>query len=205
MYPERIIGSYYFRPGVSNLEEIEIARENGFRMLKITLPLKGYNSRSYFPIWSKAQELNFPILFHSGVVTTLKSDPHHIIDSWNMHPMRIEPIANAFPELNIIIAHLGVHWNRNAAELARMKPNVYVDLTGEPQGWRLHGDKVGMEHYLWWEGAFKKVVFGTDVHYSKIPQILDEDRERYEKLGLDEDTKNLIFGTNLLSMIGDIK
>jgi len=40
------------------------------------------------------QELKKPILFHTGVVTTLNKAPEERISSWFMHPMRIEPIAN---------------------------------------------------------------------------------------------------------------
>jgi len=202
-YPNKLIGAYYIRPGDSKPEDIKKAYEDGFKMIKVTLPHKPYDDPSFFPLWEKAQELKMPILFHTGVVTTAKRAPEERISSWFMHPMRLEPIANAFPELNMIIAHLGVHLNDDAAELIRMKPNVYADLSGAPTGWRIRLDAIGITHWLWWPRAFKKIVFGTDVIFSQISQILEEDKARLEKYKVDHKTQELIFYKNMLKMLGE--
>ena len=202
-YPERFIGAYYLRPGFSKVDEIENAYAKGFKMLKISLPQKPYDDASYFPLWESAQELKMPILFHTGVVTLVKPSKNEYISSWYMHPMRIEPIANSFPKLNMIIAHLGVHWNEDAAELIRMKRNVYADLSGAPLGWRFRADAVGMNHYLWWKDAFKKIMFGTDVFYNQIALILKEDIQRLNDLNIDQETQNLILSGNILKMLGE--
>jgi predicted TIM-barrel fold metal-dependent hydrolase len=204
-YPDRILGTVFIRPGIDGPEKIHEAYAAGFRMIKITLPLHPYDHANHYPLWVAAQELHMPVLFHTGIVTTAIPAPDEHINSWYMHPMRLEPIANAFPKLNIIIAHLGVHWNSDAAELARMRPNVFVDLTGEPGGWRLRADKHGMETWLWWDRAFEKVVFGTDVHYSNIPTILSQDQARYARLNLPPTTLERIFSQNILKLIGDVK
>lgn len=200
-YPSRIIGSYFIRPGKSTADEIQQAYSNGFRMLKVSLPIAPYNDPSFFPLWQTAERLNLPILFHTGIVTTSSPAPEEQISSWNMHPMRLEPITNAFPNLKLIIAHMGVHWNHDAAELARMRKNVYIDLTGEPKGWRVHLDQVGLQEYLWWEKAFEKIVFGTDVVASKIPIILHEDQQRYTSLKIPQEIQELIFHKNIEKMV----
>lgn len=204
-YPTRIIGNYYIRPGMSSTEEIENAYNNGFRMLKVTLPTAPYNDPSFFPLWGTAEQLSMPILFHTGIVTTSIMAPEEQISSWNMHPMRLEPIANAFPNLKIIIAHMGVHWNDDAAELARMRGNVYLDLTGEPTGWRVRLDQIGLKKFLWWENAFEKIIFGTDVLASKIQTILHEDLQRYKSLNISQQTQELIFHGNIEKLLGLIE
>ena len=201
-HPDRFIGAFFVRPGVTEPKEIPLARENGFKMLKVTIPKKPYDDPSFFPLWEYAQDLKLPILFHTGIVTLPQKAPNEGINSWFMHPMRLEPIANAFPDLNIIIAHLGVHWNDDAAELLRLSPNVYADLTGEPEGWRLRADQIGLKKWLWWKGAFKKIIFGTDVHYEKILLILEQDMARLEHYNIDEETKELIFSKNIMNIIG---
>jgi predicted TIM-barrel fold metal-dependent hydrolase len=201
-YPDRFIGAYYIRPGASEISEINAAYSNGFKMLKITIPKGPYDDPSYYSYWKQAEELNLPILFHTGVVTCARNARGEHINSWHMHPMRLEPIANDFPDLNIIIAHLGVHWNADAAELARMKENIFVDLTGEINGWRLRADREGMEKYLWWKGAWKKVIFGTDVYYTKIPKLIEQDRQRLELFHVKEATKSLIFHGNISKLLG---
>jgi len=202
-HPERIIGAVFIRPGVDGPEKIDHAFEDGFRMVKVTLPRAPYNHPSYYPLWERAVKHRMPVLFHTGVITLRKEAPEELISSWNMHPMRLEPITRAFPDLHIIIAHLGIHWNDEAAELARMRQNVYVDLTGEPEGWRVRADAEGMQKWLWWEGAFEKVVFGTDVHYSKIGKILKEDIARLERFGIAMETRKRIFAGNILHLLGE--
>ena len=201
-YPSRFIGAYFIRPGISKVGDIEQAYRDGFKMLKVTIPILPYDDLSYYPYWKKAEELCMPILFHTGVVTIAGNSRGENINSWRMHPMRLELIANEFPDLNIIIAHLGVHWNTDAAELARMKPNVYVDLSGELKGWRSRADTEGMDKYLWWKGAWKKVIFGTDVYYTKIAKLLHQDQERLDHFHVKESTRKLIFHGNIAKLLG---
>ena len=200
-HPDRIIGAVFIRPGIDGPEQIDRAHEEGFRMVKVHLPRVPYDDVSCFDLWARANEHRMPVLFHTGVVAC-KDNPGEHISSWYMHPMRIEPITREFPDLGVVVAHLGVHWNADAAELARMRPNVYVDLTGEPDGWRRRADSVGMDKWLWWPGAFEKVVFGTDVHYRKIGQILEEDVKRLDRLSISTQTREKIFSGNILGLLG---
>ena len=201
-HPDRVIGAVYVRPGVDAPDLIDWGYEQGFRMVKITLPRGPYDDPAFHPLWERALSRRMPVLFHSGVVTTAVEVPGEGVSAWNMHPMRIEPITREFPDLGVIVAHLGVHWNTDAAELARMRPNVYVDLTGEPHGWRARADNEGFDRYLWWPTAFDKVVFGTVVHYSKIKIILEEDRRRMESCDVPESTRERIFSGNIRRLLG---
>jgi len=199
-HPDRIVGAVFIRPGVDGPEKIYQACEDGFRMVKVHVPRLPYDDGACFELWAKADELRMPILFHAGLVTCMENPAEHI-NSWYMHPMRIEPITRQFPNLRVIIAHLGIHWNEDAAELVRMRPNVYADLTGEPDGWRKRADTVGIDKWLWWPGAFEKIVFGTDVHYSKIARIVEEDVNRLDRLDIPVSTRRQIFAGNILRLL----
>ncbi len=201
-YPDRIIGAFFIRPGMNSPADIQKAQAAGFQMLKVSLPRGPYDDPSYHPLWREAQELHMPILFHTGVVTTL-AGPGEDVSAWNMHPMRLESVSREFPDLGLIIAHLGIHWNHDAAEIARMRPNVFVDLTGEPTGWRVRVEREGFDKYLWWPDAFDKVVFGTDVWYTKIATILDEDRNRLERLNIPAGTQERVFYKNIKKLLGE--
>ena len=202
-HPDRFVGAYFILPGVDGPKAIDAARDAGFRMLKTTIPRGPYDHPSFRPLWERAQAHRMPVLFHTGVVTTQTEAPGEHISSWDMHPMRVEPISRDFPDLGIIVAHLGIHWNSDAAEVARMRPNVYVDLSGEPGGWRARADTAGMDTWLWWPDAFDKVVFGTDVHHSKMEQALREDVNRLERLGVCRETRERIFSGNILRLLGE--
>lgn len=199
-HPDRIIGAYFIRPGVDEPGRIVRARELGFRMLKVTIPRGPYDAPEFVPLWAAAVEQRMPILFHTGIVNVEKEHGAGV-SSWHMHPMRVEPIVNAFPELPVILAHLGVCWNLEAAELARMRPNVYVDVTGASGGWRDRARAIGLDHWLWWPGAFKKIIFGTDVRYDEIHNILNEDRADHARLGIDEETVAGILGGTMQRLL----
>jgi predicted TIM-barrel fold metal-dependent hydrolase len=201
-HPDRFVGAVFVRPGMDGPEAVERGFDSGFRMVKVTIPTGPYENPDYFPLWERAQAHGMPILFHTGVVTAKEAPDEHIC-SWDMHPMRLEPITRAFPDLKIIAAHLGIHWNSDAAELARMRPNAYVDLSGEPGGWRARADAEGVDTWLWWPNAFEKVVFGTDVHYSKMKRAMQEDIERLDKLEIPEETRERFFSGTILRILGE--
>ena len=202
-HPDRLAGAVFVRPGVDGPAVIDAAHDAGFRMVKVTIPRGPYDDPRFHPLWERAEALGMPVLFHTGVVTTASEAPGEHISSWDMHPMRVEPISRDFPDLGIILAHLGIHWNADAAEVARMRPNVFVDLSGEPGGWRARADTAGMDTWLWWPNAFDKVVFGTDVHYRKMKQALEEDAARLDRLGIHEKTRKRIFSGNILRLLGE--
>jgi len=200
-HPDRIIGSVFVRPGVDGPEKIDNARNDGFLMVKVSIPRLPYDDPRCFPLWERALEHRMPVLYHTGIVDPSTQGRGEGISSWFMHPMRVEPITREFPDLPVILAHLGINWNMDAAELARMRPNVYVDLTGAAGGWRTRADAVGMDRWLWWPGAFDKVIFGTDVHCSRIGQVLKEDRARLDRLDIAQETRRSIFSGNILRLL----
>ena len=200
-HPDRIIGQVYVRPGVDGGQTIDQGFEQGFRMVKVHVPKKAYDEEEYDELWRRADQHNMPILFHTGIVNTGQELPDEGISSWFMHPMRLERISRKFPRLKMIAAHLGVSWNIDAAELARMRPNIFVDLTGAPQGWRRRADAVGMDQYLWWPDAFNKVIFGTDVHYRDMEQILREDMQRFDRLNIDAPTRLRVLAGNIAELL----
>ena len=202
-HPDRFIGAVYVRPGVDGADQIDWGAEHGFRMIKVTTPTAPYSDPAFHPLWERALEHGMPVLFHTGLVMSAAEGRGSRVSSWDMHPMQVEPITREFPDLKVILAHLGVSHNMDAADMARMRPNVYVDITGEPGGWRERMKATGLDHWLWWPGAFDKLLFGTDVHYTKIKQILDEDLGIYDALGLDRDTRAKVLGGTMRELLGE--
>ncbi len=76
-----------------------------------------------YPLYKKAQELKVPVVFHSG------NQPPPMAAKYS-EPKYIDTVAADFPELKIVVAHIGHGWWRQALDLASMKPNMYVDFSG---------------------------------------------------------------------------
>lgn len=119
-----------FRKGPEVVEEL---RDKGFVGLKAIMPPKPYDDPSYFPYYQKAQELDMPILFHTGIIgkmTREEAGEGLFVGPTNMRPSMLDGIAAAFPKLIIIGGHLGWPWLEETKESLNYYPNIYHDISG---------------------------------------------------------------------------
>jgi predicted TIM-barrel fold metal-dependent hydrolase len=198
-HPDRLIGFRYLRLGQHRPQDVDLAVDEGFRGLKFTIPLWPYDDERFFPVYERAQALGLPCLFHAGIVTTRQYVRG--VSSARMQPVHLDTIAHEFPRLNLICAHLGMPWYEEAAAIARILPNVYVDLSGSPAGWRVQKDAEFFRRLFYWPEAWRKVLWGSDVHYSDLEAALVRDRALTEELGLTQDQRDAYFGGTLLSLL----
>jgi predicted TIM-barrel fold metal-dependent hydrolase len=195
-HPERVIGLAYVRPGVTEPAEVDEFHARGFKGLKIVLPKKDYDDESYFPIYEKAQARKMPILFHTGVLTLPEARPGEGVSSARMRPIFLDSIANEFPELNMIIAHCGIHWLEESAVMARIIPTIYVDISGKVDGWRKPKSIEFFRELFYWEEAYKKILFGSDVHYSELKETLADQKRIFEGVGFTGEKMDFVLAKN---------
>jgi len=132
-YPDRLIGLAGIDPrrGKEAIQELErCMNELGLSGVKLW-PQTGFypDEYSYFPFYERAQELGATILCHTGAPppgTYLKY----------CHPVNLDKVAINFPDLKIIMAHVGDPWISEALTVATKNGNIYFDISG-------------------WEGQFK--------------------------------------------------
>ncbi len=79
------------------------------------------------PIYKLCQKYDVPVIFHSGDTLTTCYSQAKVQYS---HPLHIDSVATDFPDLKIIIAHLGNPWLVDCAELLYKGKNVYADISG---------------------------------------------------------------------------
>lgn len=168
VHPDRFFGLGYIRLGVDNAAKVEELYERGFKGLKFHIPKDRYDAEKFFPVYEEAQAYDMPCLFHTGIVKMPQPLPEERISSFNMNCIHLEAIAQVFPELKIIIAHLGVQDYLTALTLIRLFDNIYADLSGTTPGWRANLSMIDWKKLLWFPEAHKKILFGTDVHFSEI-------------------------------------
>ena len=201
-YPERIIGFGNIRLGVDGPDKVLELYEQGFKGIKTTRPLKNYDDEEYDLIYNKIEELRLPILFHTGIVLVTPADKYENVSSARMRPIFMDRIARTFPDLKIFIAHLGTPWFDEAAQMARFHKNVYVDITGSPRGWSMRKSPQFFDDLFWWENAWEKLVFGTDVHYNDM----EEAKKLYHRIldlnNIPKETQTKIFGETVANMLG---
>jgi len=166
-------------------------REMGFRGLKL-LPSYQYfylNDPIIYPVYEKAQELRIPVLIHTGS-STFKGTRLKYAD-----PLSIDDVAVDFPELVIVQAHGGRgFWYDQAFFLAKMHPNVYLEVSGLPP------QKL-LEYFPNLEDQADKIIFGSD--WPGIPGI-KKNIEVIRNLPLKEETKEKILGRTAARILGII-
>jgi len=195
-YPERVIGLAFYRPGVNRPEEIDEFYRRGFKGLKFICPKKNYDDEEYFRAYEKAQKYNLPILFHTGVFTLPEARPGEGIASKKMHPIYLDTIANEFPDLVMIIAHCGINWLEDSTTLARIIPNIYVDISGKVDGWRSSRSTDFFRRLFYWEDAYKKILFGSDVHRRELEETLADQRRVFEAIGITGEKLDSVLAKN---------
>ena len=103
-------------------------------------------------VYRMAQDLGVPILFHQG---TTRLQPAYIMPC---RPVHLDKVAVDFPDLRIVLSHVGYPWVDEAVQVAWRNPNVFIDLAGilpryyPPQVW----------HYLQMRDLRDRVLFGSD-------------------------------------------
>ncbi|MBV9169557.1 MAG: amidohydrolase family protein [Chloroflexi bacterium] len=167
--------------GDSAFDEIRrSATEWGMRVLKIMPAI--YQIRMTGPValrmLSLARELGLVVNIHSG--------------SEISHPLGIGALARRFPEVPILMDHMGYReWTADAIEVARDNPNVYLGTTiaaFEPSTVARAVDALGPE----------RVVYGSNwpTHYSDLAV------ESLRRHGFPTSALELILGNNLARILG---
>ena len=109
--------------GHEAVEEFETAvKEWGFVGLKLMPPKHGYRvvDEIVYPLLQKATELNVPVSIHSS--------------QEQCHPADVGFMALEFPDLAIIMDHMGYrYFSRQAILAAKHAPNLYLATTAVPE------------------------------------------------------------------------
>ena len=167
-YPERLIGFMSLHPyDVNCLDELERCRsELGLKGLKL-----GANYQNFDPlepralaIYERAQKYDLPILFHQGT-SPVREAPIRLA-----HPLLMDEIAIRYPDLKIIMAHMGHPWQAETCVVIRKHPNLYADLSGN-----------FYRPFSFWEQLVKasewnvlpKVLFATDFPVATVQETIE--------------------------------
>jgi predicted TIM-barrel fold metal-dependent hydrolase len=103
--------------------------DEGFRGLKLYPTYQHYflNDPRIYPLYQSAQELQIPVLIHTGT-SVFKGSRLKYGD-----PLHLDDVAADFPALNLIMAHSGRgFWYDRAFTLSKLHTNVFMELSGLP-------------------------------------------------------------------------
>jgi len=168
--------------------ELQRLVEQGFRGVKLypTYQHCYPNNRRLYPLYSKAEELQVPVMVHTGT-SIFKGAKLKYGD-----PLFLDEVAVDFPDLSILLVHSGRgFWYDRAFVLARLHKKVYMEIAGLPP------QKL-LDYFPELERVADKVIFGTD-----WPGITDPGAniKAIRDLPLEEEAIQNILGGNAVELL----
>ena len=147
------------RRGEVGLKELERAvKEKECRGWKMYPPNGFYpDDKEFDPYYRLCIDLNIPVLIHQGFTPRFKHVKY-------ARPVYVDRVAADFPDLQIILAHVGVPWQDETLMIASKNPNVSVDVSG----WQVYGSTVPLNvHQMVADAKLVRVfpnrmLFGSD-------------------------------------------
>lgn len=228
-FPERIIPFAFFDLGIDPPNLVDRYFEAGFKGFKITRPTVDYDDPSVYQVYNRTSLLGMPILFHTGTVVRTQYDRYLDIRCNRMRPIYLDTLARAFPEQNIIGAHLGNPWYEEASMSLFWNRNLFFDLSGttlkrKNAGW--------FRDILWWEPQtltklapdsensiyaaarekshpWERICFGTDVPPQEMAAAFEDYQNMFKELDIPTEIRQRVMGGNVEAMLakkgGEIK
>lgn len=165
--PARLFGFASVDPKRIGAERILEAavKELGLKGLKLGPIYQDFHplDREAYPLYAKANELRLPVLWHQGTSFV----PQGALEK--SRPADLDPIARAFPELKMIIAHMGHPWIDEAISVVRKHPNLFVDISAlGSRPWQLYNALIAAHEY----GIVDKILYGTDFPFATAEQTV---------------------------------
>jgi len=115
------------------------------------------------PLWSYAQQHRLPVLLHTGTTFVSQAPLECTL------PRHLDPVATRFPEVRIIMAHLGHPYEGECVVTARKHPHVYADISAlHYRPYQFYHSLMLVQEY----GIWDKVLFGTDYPFTTIDATL---------------------------------
>lgn len=183
-YPDRIIGYARVDPNRMGRALDDMRRghdEYGFGGLKLH-PLwehfQANNLRLMAPIMELCAEYRWPIFFHAGYYPTCQ-------------PALFIPLAERFPEVNIIVGHLGYAHTADCIVAANTCPNIYLEPSGNSTAIAIREVLAKVSH--------RQFVYGSDLPFTQPEDVL---AKIVNQPGLNEESKALILGGNMGRLLG---
>ncbi len=199
-HPDRFIGY-----ASVNVKEKDAAKtledaitKQDLKGLKLHPPLQSFypNDPMVWPVYKKADELGIPVVFHVGTTPF-----GNMVKLKQADPLLIDDVANDFPNLKIILTHLGTLWHNESFMVTEKHPNVYIDTAAYPY----EIEEILNEKVIRRVGA-NKFIFGTDfpMPYEGKMHRLKDFVDIIDKLHISPELREMIFYKNIEHILGEL-
>lgn len=183
-FPDRLIGAAWVNPTEGEIAVTQIKDavfKHNFKAIKLHPLFHSYtpNDECMFPIAECAEELNVPLMIHTG------HPPFSL-------PCSVAQLAELYPNVKMVMVHMG-HGNgmyiQAAIDMAKKYPNLYLETSGMPMHTKI---KEGYEVV-----GKDRIMFGIDSPFHH-PTV---EIQRTLVSGLDDEALEDIFYNNVSKLL----
>lgn len=174
------------------VEEIErMVKDHGAKGVKLHPVANRFypQDRRLWPAYEQAEKMNLPILFHAGT-----ADIAGYKEFDYSRPANFQEVAREFPQLKIILAHMGKGFFEEALEVVQKFANIYLDtsaiITGLESDQRYFRDQEIVEFIR--AIGVPRVLFGSDWPWFDPLQSV----EKIQRLPLNDQERQMILREN---------
>jgi predicted TIM-barrel fold metal-dependent hydrolase len=160
---ERLIGFLSVDPTQHGWEE-ELRyghQELGMKGIKLLPMYAGFRpcDRVLDPLWQYATQHHLPVLLHTGTTFISQAPLECTL------PRHLDDVAMRYPEVRIIMAHLGHPYEGECIVTIRKHRNVYADISAlHYRPFQLYQSLMLVQEY----GVWDKLLFGTDYPFTDV-------------------------------------
>jgi len=167
-HPDNLIGFLCVDPTQDGWQdEMEFGhKELGLRGIKLLSMYAGFRPDDPLcdPLWRYATKHKLPVLLHTGTTFISQAPLECTL------PRHLDSVAIRFPEVKIIMAHLGHPYEGECVVTIRKHPNVYADISAlHYRPFQLYHSLMLVQEY----GVWNKVLFGTDYPFTTVNATIE--------------------------------
>lgn len=167
-YPDKFVGFAYVDPRRPDcMERLEHAHRNlGLKGVKFGPIYNGValSDPRLDPVYAYCQANDLPLTMHMGT-TFARNAP---IDMGRA--LHVEPVALRYPDLTMILAHMGHPWHEDAIVVARKQPRVFLEVSALfYRPWQYYNTLICAQEYK----IIDKIYFGTDFPFARVEESVE--------------------------------
>lgn len=162
-HPDTLVGFLSLDPTQPGWErELEDGhRRLGLRGIKLMPMYAGFapDDPRLDPLWAYATRHRLPVLLHTGTTFVSQAPLDCTL------PRHLDRVAIRWPEVTVVMAHLGHPYEGECVAVIRKHPNVYADVSAlHYRPFQLYHSLMLVQEY----GVWDKVLFGSDYPFTTV-------------------------------------
>ncbi|MFN9969225.1 MAG: amidohydrolase family protein, partial [Phycisphaerae bacterium] len=168
LHPDQLIGFLSVDPTQDGWKnEMRYGHQDlGLRGIKLMPMYAGFrpDDDRLNPLWEYATKHQLPVLLHTGTTFISQAPLECTL------PRHLDAVAIRYPDVKMILAHLGHPYEGECVAVIRKHPNLYADLSAlHYRPFQLYHSLMLVQEY----GVWDKVLFGTDYPFTTVKASID--------------------------------